>query len=303
VWKSIRRGWDDFAAHVRYEIGNGSKVLFWHYVWCGEIPLKILFPELFLIARRKDAWVEDIMQRQNGIISWNILFARPVHDWEVEAVSRFFGILYNFKVSSEGEDKLCWVPARKKSFEVKSYYQLMSSPTQSSFPWRSIWKVNVPSRVAFFVWTATLGKSLTLDNLRKRNIIVMDWCSICKSVGESIDHLFLHCMMATELWRALLQWFGVEWVMPKSVKDMLGSWRGQKGNRTSLQIWRMAPLCLMWCIWRERNARCFEDCETDLSNLKRKMFQMLFMWRDRIKTMHECSYFEFLDSCSLSPFL
>jgi hypothetical protein len=28
VWKSIRRGWDAFAAHGRYEIGNGSKVLF-----------------------------------------------------------------------------------------------------------------------------------------------------------------------------------------------------------------------------------------------------------------------------------
>jgi hypothetical protein len=271
VWKSIRRGWDAFAAHVRYEIGNGSKVLFWHDVWCGEIPLKILFPDLFLIARRKDAWVEEIMQRQNGTILWNIMFSRSVHDWEVEAVSRFFGMLYTLKVSSEGEDKLCWVPARKKSFEVKSYYKLLSSPIQSSFPWKSIWKVNVPSRVAFFVWTATLGKSLTLDNLRKRNIIVMDWCSMCKTAGESIDHLFLHCMVATELWRALLQLFGVEWVMPGSVKDMLGSWRGQKGNRTSIQIWRMAPLCLMWCVWRERNARCFEDCETGLSNLKRKM--------------------------------
>jgi len=32
IWKSIRRGWDAFAAHVRYEIGNGSKVLFWHDV-------------------------------------------------------------------------------------------------------------------------------------------------------------------------------------------------------------------------------------------------------------------------------
>jgi hypothetical protein len=67
------------------------------------------------------------------------------------------------------------------------------------------------------------------------------------------------------------------------------------------QIWRMAPLCLMWCIWRERNARCFEDCEMGLSNLKRKMLQLLYMWRDRIKTIHDCSYFDFLDSCSLSP--
>jgi len=93
VWKSIRRGWDAFAAHVRYEIGNGSKVLFWHDVWCGEIPLKTLFPELFLIARGKDAWVEENMQRQNGTILWNILFSRPVHDWEVEVVSRFFEML------------------------------------------------------------------------------------------------------------------------------------------------------------------------------------------------------------------
>jgi len=38
---------------VIYEIENGSKVLFWHDVWCGEIPLKILFPELFLIASGK----------------------------------------------------------------------------------------------------------------------------------------------------------------------------------------------------------------------------------------------------------
>ena len=124
-------------------------MLFWHDVWCGEIPLKNLFPELLLIARGKDAWVEENMQRQNGTMLWNILFSCPVHDWEVEVVSRFFGMLYTLKVSREGEDKLCWVPARKKSFEVKSYYKLLSSPTQSSFPWKSIWKANVPSRVAF----------------------------------------------------------------------------------------------------------------------------------------------------------
>jgi hypothetical protein len=84
---------------VRYVIGNGSKVLFWHDVWCGEIPLKTLFPELFLIASGKDAWVEENMQRQNGTILWNILFSRPVHDWEVEVVSRFFEMLYALKVS------------------------------------------------------------------------------------------------------------------------------------------------------------------------------------------------------------
>jgi hypothetical protein len=79
----------------------------------------------------------------------------------------------------------------------------------------------------------------------------------------------------------------------------VGSWRGQKGNKTLIPIWRMAPLCLMWCVWRERNARCFEDCEIDLMNLKRMMLQTMFMWRENFQFMHECSFFEFIDRCSL----
>jgi hypothetical protein len=66
----------------------------------------------------------------------------------------------------------------------------------SSFPWRSIWKVKVSLRVNFFVWKATLGKTLTLDNLRKRGIIVVEWCCMCKQSGESIKYLLLHCEVA-----------------------------------------------------------------------------------------------------------
>ena len=43
VWKCMR-GWDGFVHHVHF------KVLFWQDVWCGELPLKVLFPELFTIA-------------------------------------------------------------------------------------------------------------------------------------------------------------------------------------------------------------------------------------------------------------
>jgi hypothetical protein len=82
---------------------------------------------------------------------------------------------------------------------VKSYYQIMPNSVQYSFPWKSIWKVKAPPMVAFFVWTAALGKILTLDNLCKRNIMVAEWCYMCKH-GESIDHLFLHCELATKMW-------------------------------------------------------------------------------------------------------
>jgi hypothetical protein len=45
----------------------------------------------------------------------------------------------------------------------------------------------------------------------------------------------------------------------------VGELKGAKGQSDT--VWRMSPLCLMWCVWKERNERCFEDCETDLMNL------------------------------------
>jgi len=50
--------------------------------------------------------------------------------------------------------------------------------------------------VAFFVWTAALGKILTHDNLRRCGIVVVEWCVMCKKHGEFVDHLLLHCDVA-----------------------------------------------------------------------------------------------------------
>jgi hypothetical protein len=46
---------------------------------------------------------------------------------------------------------------------------------RSSFPWKRIWKPEVSSRVSFFLWVASLGKILTIDNLRKTKIILVSW--------------------------------------------------------------------------------------------------------------------------------
>jgi hypothetical protein len=43
-------------------------------VWCGELPLKTVFPALFNIACAKEAWVEENMATVNGAIHWNVMF-------------------------------------------------------------------------------------------------------------------------------------------------------------------------------------------------------------------------------------
>jgi hypothetical protein len=66
-----------------------------------------------------------------------------------------------------------------------------------------------------------LEKILTLDNLQKMNVVVIEWCCMCKKSGESIEHLLLHCEVARELWSYILNLFGVDWIMPRQVIDLL----------------------------------------------------------------------------------
>jgi hypothetical protein len=40
---------------------------------------------------------------------------------------------------------------------------------------RSIWRNKASLKVMFSAWTAALVKILTMDNLRKRHLIVVDW--------------------------------------------------------------------------------------------------------------------------------
>jgi hypothetical protein len=97
-----------------------------------------------------------------------------IGNWELEEVSRFFELLYSQQIRHGKVDKICWIPSKRKNFEVKSYYKVKANLEPVDGPWKIIWKSKVPLRVTFFVWMAVLGKVIMIDNLRKKNIIVME---------------------------------------------------------------------------------------------------------------------------------
>ena len=130
----------------------------------------------------------------------------------------------------------------------------------TDFPWKSIWKVKAPLKVAFFAWSATLGKILTTENLTQRGVILVNWWCMCKQDGDSVDQLLLYCSMARELWALALSLFGVHWDMLVRVVDLLTCWKGRFARHNG-DIWNAIPLCITWIIWRERNGWTFEDTE------------------------------------------
>ena len=92
--------------------------------------------------------------------------------------------------------------------------------------------------------------------------------------------------------------FGVHWVLPRTVQDLIDCWPGALGRLRHAVIWRVIPHCLMWCLWRERNLRTFEGKETAPPYLQFLFFRMLFDWIQVIGVFSCSSFQDFIDSFS-----
>jgi hypothetical protein len=261
--------------------------------------LKEEFPVLYSIAREKDASVATNVDFLSGAPQWNVIFSREIHDWELDVVTALFQKLQSVAIQRGIQDKLWWIPSKKGTFKVKDFFRALSRMEGRGFPWKSVWRTKSPPRAAFFVWSVALGKILTLDNLRKRQVVVINRCFICKKDGESIDHLLLHCEVAYALWCNILSRLGLSWVMPRSVLDLCACWCAS-GRTRSAVVWKMVPICIFWSIWRERNNRCFEDLESSLEEILASLLYSLYSWTAAYLSPLSLSYADFLSRFSFS---
>ena len=240
MWKAIRMDWAIAGKGMAYVVGNGRRVKFWEDRWCGEEPLKVAFPTLFAIATSKEAWVAEVWDGSLEAGGWAPCFSSAFNDWELEEVERFLSRLQRKRLQ-DFEDIVVWVGAKDGRFAVKRLCGELKP--MMVFPSMVIWNAWVPPKAWIFAWEATWNKILTLDNVQKRGWVVASRCNLCKKEEESTDHLLIHCNLTHDLWHFVFPLFGVLWVLPSTVKEVLLSWHGSFVGR-SKKVWYAAPLCL-----------------------------------------------------------
>jgi hypothetical protein len=178
---------------------------------------------LFGCSLNQDDSVASVLDspRPGGPREWNLSFGRSFNDWELDQVTAFFSLIHSHTPRGEEADKLHWRLNRKGVFDSRSYYHALHAPVVVAFPWKIIWGVKSPRRVAFFMWTVAWGRILTCDNLRKRGFVLAGWCCMCKGDDESVDHLFHSLLGSSELWSLVFRAVGIDWVLPNRVLDLI----------------------------------------------------------------------------------
>ncbi|KAJ9679351.1 hypothetical protein PVL29_021319 [Vitis rotundifolia] len=163
-------------------------------------------------------------------------------------------------------------------FKVKSYYKSLKEDNGPLFPAKEVWGSFAPLRTRFFAWEAVWGKISTVDMLMRRGWSMVNRCNLCKENEELANHILIRCGKTRELWTLLLSSFGVVWVFPDSVRNLLLEWKIKGLGKKRRVVWRMAPICLFWCIWGERNRRIFQEEERSDTSLRNLFLRSLLEW-------------------------
>jgi hypothetical protein len=142
--------------------------------------------------------------------------------------------------------------------------------------------VQAPPKCKLFAWLIIQNRVWTADRLQKRGWPSCVLCKLCNQVQESADHLLYKCRFTTRIWIELKEWLGLHDVDPRAwhnrrtVKEWWTKSILQRGQSRKA----MASLAMLvsWEIWKERNARVFQNSATTSFMLIAKVKDEMAMW-------------------------
>lgn len=141
-------------------------------------------------------------------------------------------------------------------------------------------------RVVFFTWLATLGKILTIDNLRKQNFIVVNWCCMWKRVGNPQIISYSIARLRMPFGVLSLTFMGKVGYASKVRGSLRMLERAARFFSKVSHVEDDSSSCLIWCIQRERNYRSFDDWERSVVDLKAFFFKTLYQWTADSDCLH-----------------
>ncbi|CAK8570156.1 unnamed protein product [Lathyrus sativus] len=209
-----------FGKRVSYKVGNDMLIDFWHYLWLGSQPLKLMFPSLYESALNKSASVFSSGFWIDGLWHWNDSFdTDSLPTLAVQELQELRLILSGTQPHQQGRDSFIWW-RHPQGFSVKNAYLRLFSlkgersamnPSTSSLLIK-IWNASIPSSINFSGWRAVLDRLPTRYQLWKRDMVNSTGllCPLCREEEETVCHLFILCRISVHVWSLVFAWLGTQ---------------------------------------------------------------------------------------------
>jgi hypothetical protein len=184
-------------------------------------------------------------------------------------------------VNSEA-DKVIWKNAADGAFSVKTAHNLFFMATIKFACAKPIWKLKAPVKCKFFMWLAVHRRYLAADNLERRGWPHNTFCPLCQNNPEDCTHLFVHCRFSQQVWGRFRTWTKANFPIPSDNFRSTEEWwlEARKGAPKNLRRdFDTVTILVHWGLWKERNARIFQQILSGPDRVFELIVEDLRAWR------------------------
>ncbi|OIT30140.1 putative ribonuclease h protein, partial [Nicotiana attenuata] len=267
TWRAMLSGWETCSKASRWIVNKGNRVSFFNDPWIPYQPAIRHLIEGPLTNR-------DLLAKVNSIHNggaWDtssLSFDLPPH------ILNIITSVFIPSVTTK-EDTLIWALTPNGKFSQNSAYSFIHNSAQLSPPgdlgkFKWLWKLQVPNKIKFFIWSLTHRRLSTRTMLSSMGINCPTLCQYCNAGQEDIDHIFFVCPIAAQFWNAIRS----KSTSPPPTNPLNSThlwqtiWPATKGGNFNEHLhWAvLIPFCL-WHIWLTRNNNVFNN-KRELINAK-----------------------------------
>ena len=250
TWRSLMEPKSIVERGIRWSIGNGRSINVWRDRWLPT-------PKSFKV----------ISSKSQGLMVERVehLLGRDRRAWDINQVRNTFlpfkaKTVLGISISpSIPNDSRIWAWTSNGLFTIKSAYGVAlkvlkdnkekedngecSDTSKMGDVWKSIWRLECPSKIKYFLWRACKNILPTNYCLARRKVAKWDGCAWCGE-KESSSHVLWDCKAATEVWKGLgfnlprwknnhRDFIDVFWKLKEEARDIvrlcLQQWHGAYG--------------------------------------------------------------------------
>lgn len=248
VWSGIFAAKEELKRGFKWVVGNGRDITVATDPWITG----------------KDGFMVDAGSNIDSDMKVANLFDQNSAGWDRVKVEELFSerdaeAILRIRIPRVStDDRVSWVHNKNGQYSVKSGYRMWQEintqqlPHADSSGWRKIWKMQIPTKVKYFLWRFCRNNIPVRATLQRRHITVPLTCPMCNTDEEHLFHVFFDCEFASQCW----QYAGLSFNFWE-VEDVSTWLLNKLATDNSDQIITIAMV--LWAIWFFRNKRVWEE--------------------------------------------
>lgn len=156
---------------------------------------------------------------------------------------------------------------------------LIRSKITSGEDYKFVWNGWVPKKVNIHNWRADLNRLPTSDSLARRNIHVQSAvCKLCGEEMETVEHLYISCAIASQVWSKTSSWCGIQPVFAFSFRDLMEIPYLLRGDAEFKKTVNAIFMATTWSLWKHRNAVIFKHVNPSVGKVICEIVAVSSLW-------------------------